>query len=77
MQARGDVVGDGVRIHSMALPGLVSSLDVRFAGPGEVQTGILNLALVSSYFPFSFLLSLQGSELVVLRSCRRCLFGTT
>lgn len=33
--ARGDVVGDGVRIHSMALPGLVSSFDVRFAGPGE------------------------------------------
>ncbi|KAG0564874.1 hypothetical protein KC19_8G146800 [Ceratodon purpureus] len=33
--ARGAVVGDGVRIHSMALPGLVSSTDVRFAGPGE------------------------------------------
>lgn len=36
MQARGDIVGDGVRIHSMALPGLISSVDVRFAGPGEV-----------------------------------------
>jgi len=53
MQARGDVVGDGVRIHSLALPGLVSSLDVRFAGPGEVLTGILELGLSAiNLFPF-------------------------
>jgi len=34
--ARGEVIGDGVRIHSLALPGLVSSLDVRFSAPGEM-----------------------------------------
>eukprot|EP00249_Psilotum_nudum_P006291 c19616_g1_i1 orf=89-1018(+) len=34
--ARGAVVGDGVRIHSLSLPGLVSSTTVYFSGPGEV-----------------------------------------
>ncbi|CAK9857644.1 unnamed protein product [Sphagnum jensenii] len=34
--ARGEVIGDGVRIHSLALPGLVSSVDVRFSAPGEM-----------------------------------------
>jgi hypothetical protein len=30
-----------VRIHSMASPGLVSSLDVRFSAPGEVVSDTL------------------------------------
>ncbi|KAH9326323.1 hypothetical protein KI387_006501, partial [Taxus chinensis] len=34
--ARGEVVGDGVRVHSMALPGLHSSTEVHFSAPGEV-----------------------------------------
>ncbi|KAG2555244.1 hypothetical protein PVAP13_9KG568200 [Panicum virgatum] len=36
-QARGQVLGeDGVRVHSMVLPGLVSSTSINFSGPGEV-----------------------------------------
>ncbi|RLN17994.1 dihydrodipicolinate reductase-like protein CRR1, chloroplastic [Panicum miliaceum] len=34
--ARGQVLGeDGVRVHSMVLPGLVSSTSINFSGPGE------------------------------------------
>ncbi|KAE8681483.1 putative 4-hydroxy-tetrahydrodipicolinate reductase 3 [Hibiscus syriacus] len=37
--ARGQVLGeDGVRVHSMVLPGLPSSTTVYFSGPGEVYT---------------------------------------
>ncbi|XP_058205748.1 dihydrodipicolinate reductase-like protein CRR1, chloroplastic isoform X1 [Rhododendron vialii] len=37
--ARGQVVGeDGVRVHSMVLPGLPSSTSVYFSGPGEVYS---------------------------------------
>lgn len=37
--ARGQVVGeDGVRVHSLVLPGLPSSTTVHFSGPGEVYT---------------------------------------
>jgi hypothetical protein len=36
-KARGQLLGeDGVRVHSMVLPGLVSSTSVNFSGPGEV-----------------------------------------
>lgn len=36
-QARGQVLGeDGVRVHSMVLPGLPSSTTVYFSRPGEV-----------------------------------------
>ncbi|KAG7982591.1 hypothetical protein I3843_04G061400 [Carya illinoinensis] len=35
--ARGQVLGeDGVRVHSLVLPGLPSSTTVHFSGPGEV-----------------------------------------
>ncbi|XP_051142439.1 dihydrodipicolinate reductase-like protein CRR1, chloroplastic [Andrographis paniculata] len=38
-RARGQVVGeDGVRVHSMVLPGLPSSTAVYFSRPGEVYT---------------------------------------
>ncbi|XP_052210892.1 dihydrodipicolinate reductase-like protein CRR1, chloroplastic [Diospyros lotus] len=37
--ARGQVLGeDGVRVHSLVLPGLPSSTTVYFSGPGEVYT---------------------------------------
>ncbi|RZR88076.1 hypothetical protein BHM03_00015582 [Ensete ventricosum] len=36
-KARGQVLGeDGVRVHSMVLPGLTSTTTVHFSGPGEV-----------------------------------------
>lgn len=34
--ARGQVLGDGIRVHSLVLPGLPSSTAVHFSGPGEV-----------------------------------------
>ena len=37
-KARGQVLGeDGVRVHSLVLPGLLSSTTVHFSGPGEVR----------------------------------------
>ncbi|XAR66204.1 4-hydroxy-tetrahydrodipicolinate reductase [Bertholletia excelsa] len=37
VKARGQVLGeDGVRVHSLVLPGLPSSTTVHFSGPGEV-----------------------------------------
>ncbi|KAJ7975663.1 Dihydrodipicolinate reductase-like protein [Quillaja saponaria] len=37
--ARGQVLGeDGVRVHSLVLPGLPSSTTVHFSGPGEVYS---------------------------------------
>ncbi|XP_056158835.1 dihydrodipicolinate reductase-like protein CRR1, chloroplastic isoform X2 [Syzygium oleosum] len=37
--ARGQVLGeDGVRVHSMVLPGLPSSTTVYFSGPGEIYS---------------------------------------
>ena len=36
-QARGVVVGDGVRVHSLSLPGIISRTGIHFSGPGEVS----------------------------------------
>ncbi|KAG4910498.1 hypothetical protein AAZX31_20G142900 [Glycine max] len=36
--ARGQVLGDGIRVHSMVLPGIPSSTTVHFSGPGEVYS---------------------------------------
>ncbi|XP_028797447.1 dihydrodipicolinate reductase-like protein CRR1, chloroplastic isoform X2 [Neltuma alba] len=37
--ARGQVLGeDGIRVHSLVLPGLPSSTTVHFSGPGEIYT---------------------------------------
>lgn len=37
--ARGQILGeDGVRVHSMVLPGLASSTAINFSGPGEIYT---------------------------------------
>ncbi|KAK7270514.1 hypothetical protein RIF29_23720 [Crotalaria pallida] len=36
--ARGQVLGDGIRVHSLVLPGLPSSTTVLFSGPGEVYS---------------------------------------
>lgn len=36
--ARGSVVGDGIRIHSVRLPGLVAHQEVLFGSPGQIYT---------------------------------------
>ena len=43
-----------MRIHSMASPGLVSSLDVRFSAPGEVTS--------DTYLFFLEFLSIENLE---------------
>ncbi|KAH9617388.1 hypothetical protein KSS87_012259 [Heliosperma pusillum] len=50
--ARGQVLGeDGVRVHSMVLPGLASSTTVYFSGPGEVFTLKHEITDVQSLMP--------------------------
>ncbi|KAL0371659.1 UNVERIFIED_CONTAM: Dihydrodipicolinate reductase-like protein CRR1, chloroplastic [Sesamum calycinum] len=50
--ARGQVVGeDGVRVHSMVLPGLPSSTTVYFSRPGEVYTLKHDITDVQSLMP--------------------------
>lgn len=50
--ARGQVLGeDGVRVHSMVLPGLPSSTTVYFSGPGEVYTLKHEITDVQSLMP--------------------------
>ncbi|CAL5209483.1 unnamed protein product [Lathyrus oleraceus] len=38
VKARGQVLGDGIRVHSLVLPGLPSSTTVHFSGLGEIYT---------------------------------------
>ena len=41
-KARGQVLGeDGIRVHSLVLPGLPSGTTVYFSGPGEVRLLVL------------------------------------
>ncbi|KAK9724558.1 hypothetical protein RND81_05G082300 [Saponaria officinalis] len=50
--ARGQVLGeDGVRVHSMVLPGLASSTTVYFSAPGEVFTIKHEITNVQSLMP--------------------------
>ncbi|XP_057868606.2 dihydrodipicolinate reductase-like protein CRR1, chloroplastic isoform X1 [Cryptomeria japonica] len=49
--ARGAVVGDGVRVHSMALPGLCSSMEVHFSAPGEVLSIKHDMTNLQSLMP--------------------------
>uniref|UniRef100_A0A8I6Y4T9 Dihydrodipicolinate reductase n=1 Tax=Hordeum vulgare subsp. vulgare TaxID=112509 RepID=A0A8I6Y4T9_HORVV len=50
--ARGQVLGeDGVRVHSMVLPGLASSTSVVLSGPGEVYTLKHDVTDVQSLMP--------------------------
>ncbi|XP_021730145.1 dihydrodipicolinate reductase-like protein CRR1, chloroplastic isoform X2 [Chenopodium quinoa] len=50
--ARGQVLGeDGVRVHSMVLPGLPSGTTVYFSGPGEVLTLKHEITDVQSLMP--------------------------
>ncbi|KAL8552606.1 hypothetical protein ACS0TY_001334 [Phlomoides rotata] len=52
MPARGQVVGeDGVRVHSMVLPGLPSSTTLYFSRPGEVYTLKHDITNVQSLMP--------------------------
>ncbi|KAJ6838521.1 dihydrodipicolinate reductase-like protein CRR1, chloroplastic isoform X1 [Iris pallida] len=50
--ARGQILGeDGIRVHSLVLPGLSSSTTVHFSGPGEVYTLNHNITSVESLMP--------------------------
>uniref|UniRef100_A0A0F7H178 Dihydrodipicolinate reductase-like protein n=1 Tax=Monsonia marlothii TaxID=163685 RepID=A0A0F7H178_9ROSI len=50
--ARGQVLGeDGVRVHSLVLPGLPSSTTVHFSGPGEIYTLKHDITDVQSLMP--------------------------
>ncbi|XP_077245055.1 dihydrodipicolinate reductase-like protein CRR1, chloroplastic isoform X2 [Tasmannia lanceolata] len=50
--ARGQVLGDdGVRVHSLVLPGLASSTTVHFSGPGEVYSIRHDITDVQSLMP--------------------------
>uniref|UniRef100_A0A0F7GZT2 Dihydrodipicolinate reductase-like protein n=1 Tax=Goodyera fumata TaxID=1390594 RepID=A0A0F7GZT2_9ASPA len=50
--ARGQVLGDdGIRVHSLVLPGLPSSTSVHFSGPGEVYTLRHDITNVQCFMP--------------------------
>uniref|UniRef100_A0A0F7H0R1 Dihydrodipicolinate reductase-like protein n=1 Tax=Geranium incanum TaxID=1158081 RepID=A0A0F7H0R1_9ROSI len=50
--ARGQVLGeDGVRVHSLVLPGLPASTTVHFSGPGEIYTLKHDITDVQSLMP--------------------------
>ncbi|KAI9161843.1 hypothetical protein LWI28_021226 [Acer negundo] len=52
VKARGQVLGeDGLRVHSMVLPGLPSSTTVYFSGPGEVYSVKHDITDVQSLMP--------------------------
>nr|XP_027092499.1 dihydrodipicolinate reductase-like protein CRR1, chloroplastic isoform X2 [Coffea arabica]XP_027092684.1 dihydrodipicolinate reductase-like protein CRR1, chloroplastic isoform X2 [Coffea arabica]XP_027102252.1 dihydrodipicolinate reductase-like protein CRR1, chloroplastic isoform X2 [Coffea arabica] len=52
VQARGQVLGeDGVRVHSLVVPGLPSSTTVYFSRPGEVYTIKHDITDVQSLMP--------------------------
>lgn len=52
VKARGQVLGeDGVRVHSMVLPGLPSSTTVYFSSPGEVYSIKHDITDVQSLMP--------------------------
>ncbi|XP_020248935.1 dihydrodipicolinate reductase-like protein CRR1, chloroplastic isoform X2 [Asparagus officinalis] len=50
--ARGQILGeDGIRVHSLVLPGLPSNTTVNFSGPGEVYTLKHDITNVQSLMP--------------------------
>ncbi|KAK2653773.1 hypothetical protein Ddye_013629 [Dipteronia dyeriana] len=52
VKARGQILGeDGLRVHSMVLPGLPSSTTVYFSGPGEVYSVKHDITDVRSLMP--------------------------
>ncbi|KAK1304319.1 hypothetical protein QJS10_CPB11g00578 [Acorus calamus] len=52
VRARGQVLGnDGVRVHSLVLPGLSSSTSVHFSGPGEVYNTKHDITNVQCLMP--------------------------
>ncbi|KAK4787074.1 hypothetical protein SAY86_010907 [Trapa natans] len=60
VKARGQVLGeDGVRVHSLVLPGLPSSTTVHFSGPGEVFFFYFFFYFFFSFSYFSFLYALD------------------
>lgn len=49
--ARGAVVGDGVRIHSLSLPGIMSRTSIHFSAPGEVLSYQHDMTDVQAWMP--------------------------
>ncbi|KAH7421706.1 hypothetical protein KP509_13G072300 [Ceratopteris richardii] len=49
--ARGAIVGDGVRIHSLSLPGILSKTSIHFSGPGEILSLEHNMSDVNAWMP--------------------------
>lgn len=49
--ARGAVVGDGVRIHSLSLPGIISKTSIYFSAPGEVLSFQHDMTDVQAWIP--------------------------
>jgi chloroplast NAD(P)H dehydrogenase len=55
-KARGQILGeDGVRVHSMVLPGLASSTSINFSGPGEVSI----ICLLETWLDWAPILTVQ------------------
>ncbi len=49
--ARGALVGENIRIHSVRLPGLLAHQEVIFGGPGQIYTLRHDTSDRASYMP--------------------------
>ncbi|KAK1325723.1 hypothetical protein QJS10_CPA01g02545 [Acorus calamus] len=75
VRARGQVLGDdGVRVHSLVLPGLTSSTLVHFSGPGEVYTIKHDITNVQCLMP-GLLLAIR--KVVRLKGPKRTVEGNS
>ncbi|GFY84258.1 dihydrodipicolinate reductase, bacterial/plant [Actinidia rufa] len=73
--ARGQVLGeDGVRVHSLVLPGLPSGTTVYFSGPGEVYTLKHEITDVQSLMPGLILAIRKVVHLKVAEYLKLCFF---
>jgi 4-hydroxy-tetrahydrodipicolinate reductase len=63
--ARGSVTGDGIRIHSVRLPGLIAHEEVIFGAPGEIYTLRHDTSDRASFMP-GVLLSIR--KVIALKS---------
>ncbi|GFZ15301.1 dihydrodipicolinate reductase, bacterial/plant [Actinidia rufa] len=73
--ARGQVLGeDGIRVHSLVLPGLPSGTTVYFSGPGEVYTLKHEITDVQSLMPGLILAIRKVVRLKVAEYLKLCFF---
>jgi 4-hydroxy-tetrahydrodipicolinate reductase len=63
--ARGSITGDGIRIHSVRLPGLIAHEEVIFGAPGEIYTLRHDTSDRASFMP-GVLLSIR--KVITLKS---------